>query len=226
MPLTIPAVLTAAQLDECRQALMQAEWTDGRSTAGPLALRVKQNLQLPADSPVSIRLGKLILDALSRNPLFIATALPLKVMPPRFNRYQTDGHYGRHVDNAVLGLPGTHTRMRTDLSATLFLSDPGDYEGGELVIEGQDTSHRVKLPAGQLVLYPGGCVHEVTPVTRGSRLAAFFWVQSLVRDDGERAMLLSLDRAIQSLTAATTEHPALLQLTGLYHQLLRRWSDT
>ncbi len=226
MPLTIPAVLTAEQIGECRRALMQADWSDGRVSAGAQALKVKRNLQLPSNAPVAITQGKLILEALSRNPLFIAAALPLKVLPPGFNRYESEAHYGRHVDNAVLSMPGTHARLRTDLSATLFLSDPSDYDGGELVIEHQGVSHSVKLPAGHLVLYPAGCVHQVSAVTRGCRLAAFFWIQSLVRDDGHRDLLLTLDRSIQSLTTATAEHPALLQLTSVYHQLLRRWSDT
>ncbi len=226
MMLQIPALLSPDQVRQCRQALEQAPWTDGRATAGHQAVRAKQNLQLPLDSTVGEQLGKLILDALARNPLFLSAAVPLKVLPPRFNRYEGGGHYGNHVDNAILSVPGTPHRIRTDLSATLFFSDPQEYDGGELTIEDSYGTHTVKLPAGHLVLYPGSSLHRVTPVTRGTRYASFFWVQSLVREDSQRALLFDLDTAIQKLTPSVPDDPALQQLTGVYHNLLRRWSDT
>ena len=226
MMLQIPALLSPDQVRQCRQALEQAPWTDGRATAGHQAVRAKQNLQLPLDSSVGEQIGKLILDALGRNPLFLSAAVPLKVLPPRFNRYEGGGHYGNHVDSAILSVPGTPHRIRTDLSATLFFSDPQEYDGGELTVEDSYGTHTVKLPAGHLVLYPGSSLHRVTPVTRGTRYASFFWVQSLVREDSQRALLFDLDTAIQKLTPSVPDDPALQQLTGVYHNLLRRWSDT
>lgn len=223
---TIPDVLSPEQLASCRQALERAEWKDGRLTAGHQALRIKDNLQLAHDDPVSTRIGDLILDVLARNPRFLAAALPLKVMPPRFNRYEGGGTYGYHIDNAIMTAPGTSHRMRTDLSATLFFSQPDEYDGGELIVEDTYGTHSVKLPAGHMVLYPGTSLHQVTPVTRGTRYAAFFWIQSLVREDHQRALLLNLDTAIQELTLATPEHPALGRLLGVYHNLLRTWAET
>jgi PKHD-type hydroxylase len=158
--------------------------------------------------------------------LFFSATLPLKILPPRFNRYADDGAYDDHIDNAVLTVPGTAHRIRTDISATLFFSEPDEYDGGELTIEDTYGRHAVKLPAGDLVVYPGSSLHRVTPVTRGARIAAFFWIQSLVRDDGQRELLLQLDRSVQSLTASTPDSPELATLTGVYHNLLRRWSDT
>ncbi len=205
---------------------MQASWQDGRLTAGRHAIRVKSNLQLAHDDPVAGRIGDMILDALGANPRFLAAALPLKVMPPRFNRYEGGGSYGEHVDGAIMTAPGTSHRMRTDLSATLFFSDPGEYDGGELVIHDTYGEHRVKLPAGHLVLYPGTSLHQVTPVTRGVRHAAFFWIQSMVREDAQRALLLTLDEAIQELGPVAPDHPALARLLGVYHNLLRGWAAT
>ena len=224
--LKIADLLTPAQVAQSREALLQADWADGRATAGGQAQRAKRNLQLPADSAVGERLGNLVLEALGRSPTFIAGALPLKVLPPRFNRYENGGHYGHHVDNAILSVPNSPHRIRSDVSATLFLSEPADYDGGELIVEDRYGSHSVKLPAGHLVLYPSSSLHRVAPVTRGVRLAAFFWVQSLVREDHQRAMLLELDQAIQALTPAQPDHPALPRLTGVYHNLLRHWSQT
>ncbi len=226
MMLRIPQLLTAEQVRQCRQALEQAPWQDGRATAGHHAARAKQNLQLPADHAVTMQLGELILGALPGNPLFMAAALPLKVFPPRFNRYEGGGQYGNHIDSAVLSVPGSAHRVRTDISATLFFSNPDEYDGGELTVEDSYGAHSVKLAAGDLVIYPASSVHRVTPVTRGARYASFFWVQSLVRDDAQRAELLALDRGIQELTASHPEHSALPRLLGVYHNLLRRWSET
>lgn len=225
MMVQILDVLTPPESLQCRTALERANWRDGRQTAGHVAARAKENQQLAEDDPLAAQLGDLILDRLGRSSRFVAAALPLKVLPPRFNRYAGGGSYGDHVDNAIFRVPGTPHRIRSDLSATLFLSDPDAYDGGELVIGGAADSPRVKLPAGHMLLYSASTVHRVTPVTRGVRLAAFFWVQSLVRDDGRRAMLLELDDAIQALTPAQPDHPALVRLTGLYHNLLRHWAD-
>lgn len=222
----IPRVLSPDQVRQCREALEGAGWADGRLTAGHAAVRVKSNLQLAQDDPVGARLGELILDILAQNPLFMSAALPLRVLPPRFNRYEGGGAYGNHIDNAIFAVPGTPHRIRSDISATLFFSRPEEYEGGELVIEDTYGTHTVKLPAGDMVIYPGHSLHRVTPVTRGTRFAAFFWIQSLVRDDGERSLLFSLDNAIQDVTREVPDHAALGQLIGVYHNLLRRWADT
>lgn len=226
MMLQIPDLLNADQVRQCRQALEGAAWTDGRSTAGHQAVRTKQNLQLPLDSATGRQIGELILDALGRNALFLSAALPLRVLPPRFNRYEGGGHYGNHIDSAVLNVPGTAHRLRTDISATLFFSNPDEYDGGELTVEDSYGAHTVKLPAGHLVIYPGSSLHRVTPVTRGTRYAAFFWIQSLVRQDAQRALLFELDSAIQQLTPKAPDDPALPRLAGVYHNLLRRWTDT
>jgi PKHD-type hydroxylase len=224
--MTVPQVLTAEQVRHFRERLAQADWSDGRATAGHLASQVKNNLQLSEDAPASRELGDLVLQALGRHPLFLSGALPLKVLPPRFNRYEGGGTYGPHVDAAVFSVPGTPHRVRSDLSATLFLSDPEEYEGGELTVSDTYGEHSVKLPAGDMVLYPGSSLHHVTPVTRGTRLASFFWVQSLVRDDAQRALMLELDGAIQQLAVDAPGHPSLSRLTGVYHNLLRQWSET
>jgi PKHD-type hydroxylase len=226
MLIRIPEVLDPAQIQECRAALEAAEWTDGKATAGYLSQRVKDNVQLPEGHKTAHRLGDMILDALDKNPLFISAALPLKVVPPLFNRYSGGQSYGGHVDGAVRPVFGTPHRVRTDLSATLFLSAPEDYDGGELVIQDTFGERRVKLPAGDLVLYPGTSVHRVEPVTRGARLAAFFWIQSMVREDQKRSLLFELDTALQQLGRDTPGHAALVQLMGVYHNLLRLWSDT
>lgn len=222
----IPAVLTAAQLAECRAALAGAEWVDGRATAGPRAAKAKDNMQVPEGHPVSRKLGGLILKALEQNALFVTAALPHKVYPPLFNRYQGGQSYATHVDGAIRDVHGTPHRVRTDLSATLFLSAPDEYDGGELVIEDTYGAHKIKLPAGDMILYPGTSLHHVRPVGRGARLAAFFWVQSMVRDDGERTLLLDLDTAIQQLGRALPDHAAVTQLLNVYHNLLRRWADS
>jgi PKHD-type hydroxylase len=226
MLLHIPDVLTPEQVRHARRALDSAEWTDGRQTVGAQGAQVKRNLQLPEASPVRESLGRLILDALARHPLYHAAALPLRTLAPRFNRYEGGGHYGFHVDGAVMALPDGG-QLRSDLSCTLFLADPEEYEGGELVVSDTYGEHEVKLPAGDLILYPSSSLHEVRPVTRGARLAAFFWIQSLVRDDNRRRLLFDLDVAIQALTAnPSTDRHALLSLTGVYHNLLRQWSET
>jgi PKHD-type hydroxylase len=222
----IPNVLDAAQLAECRKALGAVDWVDGRVTVGHQFERVKHNRQVPARDPVALRLGDMILGALDRTPLFMSAALPLKVVPPLFNRYEGGETYGNHVDGAIYPVAGTPHRVRTDLSATLFLSEPGEYDGGELVADDTYGAHRIKLPAGDMILYPGTSLHRVEPVTRGVRLAAFFWIQSMVRGDSQRALLFDLDNAIQQLSMAVPEAPALAQLTSIYHNLLRQWADT
>jgi PKHD-type hydroxylase len=225
MLLRIPQILGPEETAQCREALFRADWVDGRATAGHLSERVKDNVQLPEAHPTARRLGEMILAALQRTPLFIAAALPAKVYPPLFNRYEGGQTYGTHIDGAIREIPGTGQRVRTDLSATLFLSNPEDYDGGELTVE-DNGLQRIKLPAGDMILYPATSLHRVTPVTRGVRLASFFWIQSLVRDDGCRTMLLDLDTAIQHLTSAVPEHRSLVQLAGVYHNLLRLWSET
>lgn len=226
MLIVIPGVLSAAQVRECRAALSAASWSDGRGSAGYLSARVKHNEQLPEGSAVAHRLGSLILDELDKNQLFISAALPLKVLPPLFNRYQGGGSYGGHVDGAVRPVHGTPHRIRTDLSATLFLTAPEDYDGGELVIEDTYGERRVKLNAGDMVLYPGTSVHRVEPVTKGARLAAFFWIQSMVREDPKRALLFEMDTALQRLGGTEPHNEAVVKLMGAYHNLLRMWADT
>jgi PKHD-type hydroxylase len=225
MLLQIPDVLTAEQLAECQRVLGQAEWVDGRVTAGRQSARAKDNLQLPEGHPAARQLGDMILAALERSPLFMSAALPLKVFPPLFNRYEGGQSFGNHVDNAIRQVANTPHRVRTDLSATLFLAAPEEYEGGELLVEDTYGLHSVKLPAGHLILYPSSSLHRVQPVTRGARLASFFWIQSMVRDDGERTLLFDLDAAIQRLDVDAPEHPSVVQLTSVYHNLLRRWAD-
>jgi len=226
MLIVIPKVLSNAQIAECRTALENAEWADGKATAGYLSARVKDNQQIEETHPLARRLGAMILDALDKNQTFISAALPLKVVPPLFNRYAGGQAYGGHVDGAVRPVAGTPHRVRTDLSATLFLSEPKDYDGGELVIEDTLGERRVKLPAGDMVLYPGTSVHRVEPITRGARLAAFFWMQSMVREDAKRALLFELDSALQELGADARERPQVVRLMGVYHNLVRLWSDT
>jgi len=225
MLLTIPDVLSAEQVAAARDELGRAEWTDGRVTAGHQSTRVKHNLQLPEDHPAARSLGEIIVAALQRNPLFISAALPSRIFPPLFNQYAGGHSFGSHVDNAIRQLTGTPYRIRTDLSATLFLSQPEEYDGGELAVEDTYGVHTVKLPAGHMVLYPSTSLHHVRPVTRGARISSFFWIQSLVRDDGARTLLFDLDTAIQRLNADVPEHPAAVQLTGVYHNLVRRWAE-
>jgi PKHD-type hydroxylase len=225
MLLHVPNVLTAEQVADCRRQLDAADWIDGRVTAGHQSSKSKDNAQLPEDSPVARQLGQTILSALERNPLFLAGALPLKIFPPLFNRYAGGQSFGNHVDNAIRQVRNTPHRVRTDISATLFLASPSEYDGGELMIDDTYGSHSVKLPAGDLVLYPSTSLHRVQPVTRGARVASFFWIQSMVRDDGERTLLFDLDLAIQRLGADVPNHSSVVQLTGIYHNLLRRWAD-
>jgi len=225
MLLPIPDVLTAEQVAHARQVFDQAGWVDGKVTAGHQSARTKDNMQLPEDSPAARELGQMILAALQRSPLFITAALPLHVFPPLFNRYQGGQSFGTHVDNAIRQVPGTPHRIRTDLSATLFFTGPDDYEGGELVVEDTYGVHSVKLPAGHMVLYPSTSLHHVRPVTRGARVCSFFWIQSMVRNDGDRTLLFDLDAAIQQVSRERPDHPAAVQLTGIYHNLLRRWAE-
>lgn len=226
MLIHLTQVLTADELAQCREALSGVDWADGRGSAGYLSQAVKQNRQLPDNHPVASQLGELVVRALDRSSQFTAAALPLKIVPPLFNCYEDEGTYGRHVDGAIRPISGTPHRVRTDLSATLFLSDPGDYEGGELVIEDTLGPSEVKLAAGDMVLYPGTTVHRVKPVTSGQRLAAFFWIQSMVRSDQQRSILYELDNAIQKIATATPGQAALTDLAGVYHNLLRQWADT
>ena len=226
MMLRIPALLTPEEVRECRQAMEAADWQDGRLTAGHLAAKVKSNLQLPVDSPVAARMGDLILKKLGQNPLYLSAALPLRVLPPRFNRYEGGGTYGNHIDNALFVIPGTAIKVRTDVSTTVFFSDPEEYEGGELMVEDTFGHQRVKLAAGDAILYPGTSLHRVNPVTQGTRYAAFFWTQSLVQSDEQRRMLFDLDQSIQQLTVDYPDHPKLAALSGTYHNLLRMWSQT
>lgn len=239
MLLHIPGILDRDQLARIRAALDGAEWVDGRQTVGAQGAQVKRNLQLAEDSPLRRELGALVLAALARNPMYFAAALPLRTLAPRFNRYEGGGTYGAHVDGAVMALPATtpgalpgeHGYVRSDLSCTLFLNEPGEYDGGGLVVDDTYGEHEVKLPAGDLILYPSSSLHRVEPVTRGARIASFFWVQSLVRDLEQRQLLYQLDTSIQALTASGASaspdsREALLRLTGIYHNLLRRWAET
>jgi PKHD-type hydroxylase len=238
MLMHIPAVLDQDQLARIRGALDGAEWVDGRQTVGAQGAQVKRNLQLAEGSPLRRELGAVVLAALSRSPQFFAAALPLRTLPPRFNRYEGGGTYGAHVDGAVMALPparddgmddrppGQPGYVRSDLSCTLFLSEPGEYDGGGLVVDDTYGEHEVKLPAGDLILYPSSSLHRVEPVTRGARLASFFWIQSMVRDLEQRRLLYQLDTSIQALTASGADRDALVRLTGVYHNLLRRWAET
>jgi PKHD-type hydroxylase len=225
MLLAIPDLLNEEQIATARTLLQEAEWVDGKVTAGPQSARAKRNMQLPEGSAVAEALGDMILTALQRNPLFVSAALPLRVFPPLFNRYQGGHAFGNHVDNAIRQIAGTGHRVRTDLSATLFLADPEEYEGGELAVEDTYGVHKVKLPAGDMVLYPSSSLHSVTPVTSGARVASFFWVQSMIRDDGRRTLLFDLDMSIQQLSRDVPAHPSIVQLTGVYHNLLRQWAE-
>lgn len=225
MLLQVPEVLTPDEVRAMREMLDRAEWVDDRVTAGHQSSRTKNNMQIPEDNPIARQVGDQILAALQRHPLFVGAALPLKVFPPLFNSYAGGQSFGMHVDNAIRQVRGTPHRIRTDLSATLFLTDPEDYDGGELVIEDTYGQHRVKLPAGHLVLYPSTSLHLVEPVTRGARVSSFFWLQSMIRDDAERTLLFDLDMAIQRLNQDAPDHPSAVQLTGIYHNLLRRWAD-
>lgn len=225
MLLHIADVLSAEEAAALRGALEQADWVDGRVTAGFQSALAKRNLQLPEDHPLAGELGTRIVTALEKNALFMGAALPSRVFPPLFNRYEGGHSFGAHVDNAVRQVKGTGHRIRTDLSATLFLTPPDAYDGGELLIEDTYGTQSIKLPAGHLVLYPATSLHQVQPVTRGARISSFFWIQSMVRDDGQRTLLFDLDLAIQRLSGEAPDHPSAIQLTGVYHNLIRMWAE-
>jgi len=225
MLLHIPDILDREQLRQLRAALDAADWTDGRETVGAQGAQVKRNRQLPDASPLRRQLGEVVLAALAKSPLYHAATLPLRTLPPRFNRYEGGGEYGMHVDGSVMALPNGE-QLRSDISCTLFLSEPDDYDGGELIVSDTYGEHEVKLPAGDAIIYPSSSLHRVQPVTRGARVAAFFWVQSLVRDDNRRRLLYELDATIQRLVATGADHDAVLQLTGTYHNLLRQWAES
>jgi PKHD-type hydroxylase len=225
MMLHIPGVLTAEQVRSIRARLDTSDWTDGRATVGAQGAQVKRNRQLPEQSALSLELGRIVREAVAANPLFFAAALPARSMPPLFNCYEGGEHYGMHVDGSVRAVPGAGYSLRTDVSSTLFLTDPGDYDGGELTVSDTYGEHEVKLPAGDLILYSATSLHRVQPVTRGARVSAFFWTQSMVRDDGQRAMLFELDTTIQSLRSKHGESDETVALTAHYHNLLRRWAE-
>lgn len=225
MLIEIASLFTPDEAQAMRKALLERPWVDGKVTAGQRSVREKYNRQLAEDDELGIRLGERILQRLSDNALFMSAALPKRIYPPLFNRYGGGEAFGFHIDNAIRGIKGVRERVRTDLSATLFLADPNTYDGGELVIRDTFGEHSVKLPAGHMVLYPGTSVHKVNPVNRGERIAAFFWIESLVREDSQRSLLLDMDVVIQRLSAQQADDDSLLQLSGVYHNLLRRWSD-
>jgi PKHD-type hydroxylase len=225
MLLPIPDVLSTEQVAEARQILQRAEWVDGRVTAGHQSVRAKDNMQIPESHPAARQLGEMIVNALSQNALFISAALPERIFPPLFNRYQGGQSFGTHVDNAIRQVTGTPHRIRTDLSATLFFAHPDEYEGGELIVQDTYGTQSIKLPAGHMILYPATSLHHVVPVTRGARISSFFWIQSMVRDDTRRTLLFDLDVAIQQLNRDVPDHPSAVQLTGVYHNLLRQWAE-
>jgi PKHD-type hydroxylase len=226
MLICVPDVLSKDEVAEFRRIMDAATWEDGRSTAGAQSALVKKNEQLPPNGDVSRALGARIIKALTANPLFVSAAIPLHIFPPLFNRYGAGHHFGIHVDNAVRGDPMTGLRIRTDLSVTLFLSEPDEYDGAELVIDDYYGSHEVKLPAGHLVLYPATSLHMVMPITRGMRVSSFFWLQSMIRDDRARSMIFDLDNAIQSLSERLgRDDPETVKLTGIYHNLIRYWAE-
>ncbi len=227
MLLQIPNVLTPDQLAQARQILDRAEWVDGRVTAGPQSAKAKDNVQIPEGHPAAKQIGEMILAALGQNQLFLSAALPLRVLPPLFNCYSGGQSFGTHVDNAIRQVTGTPHRIRTDLSATLFFAGPEEYDGGELCVEDTYGAQKVKLPPGHLILYPSTSLHHVRPVTRGARVCSFFWIQSLIRDDTQRSLLFDLDLAIQRLNRELPNQAVAaqtaVQLTGVYHNLLRQW---
>ena len=226
MLIRIPDVLSKDELAEARTVLGASDWIDGKATAGVQSGQAKHNLQVPETAPQARRIGETILKALGRNALFNAAALPLRVFPPLFNRYDEGMKFDPHVDNAIRFVPGANVRVRTDISATLFLSEPTEYDGGELMVEDTYGTTQVKLPAGHMVLYPATSLHRVTPIKRGSRWASFFWIQSMVKDDGKRRDLFELDRAIAETRGSLGDaHHASVALTSVYHNLLRRWSE-
>jgi PKHD-type hydroxylase len=226
MLLRIPALLTPDEVRHCRETLLDAEWQDGKTTAGHLAAPVKRNRQLPLDSAAGQEIGNLILDRLGVNALFMSAALPLKVLPPRFNRYEGGETYGNHIDNAIFSIPGTAIKVRSDVSTTVFFSDPDEYDGGELIVEDTYGRQSVKLPAGDAIVYPGTSLHRVDPVTRGVRLGSFFWTQSLVKSDERRRLLFDLDQSIQQLSGDLPDDGRIAALSGTYHNLLRMWAES
>ncbi|EGP09071.1 iron-uptake factor PiuC [Bradyrhizobiaceae bacterium SG-6C] len=225
MMLHIPNVLTSEQVARCKDVMTRAAWVDGNVTAGHQSGKVKFNLQLPEQSAEARDLGDMVRTALLRNPLFMSAVLPLQIFPPLFNRYDAGMTFGSHIDNAIRTHSQQPVRIRTDVSTTLFISSPEDYDGGELVVEDTYGSHSVKLPAGDAIIYPATSVHHVTPITRGSRIASFFWTQSMIRDVTHRAMLFDLDMAIIRLNQDVPDHPSLVSLTGFYHNMLRQWAE-
>ena len=226
MLICVPDVLSKADVADFRAAMDAADWEDGRSTAGAQSAMVKKNEQLPPNGELARQLGEAVIKVLVANPLFVSAAIPKQIFPPLFNRYGVGQHFGVHVDNAVRGDHLTGARIRTDLSVTLFLSEPDEYDGGELIVEDYYGSHRVKLPAGHLVLYPATSLHAVTAVTRGARVASFFWLQSMVRDGHARSLIFDLDTAIQGLVQRVgRDDPELVKLTGIYHNLIRCWAE-
>jgi PKHD-type hydroxylase len=225
MLVRIPQVLTREEVASCRQVLEAATWVDGKVTAGEQSRQTKYNLQLPEQSAEARQLGELILRRLGSNELFVSAALPLRIFPPLFNRYDEGMAFGTHIDNAIRPVPGLGVRVRTDLSATLFLTDPADYDGGELVIDDSYGESGVKFAAGDMVLYPANSRHHVAPVLRGSRWSSFFWIQSMVRDDSARALLFDLDNTIRSLRGRSGDTEDAVRLTGIYHNLVRRWAE-
>lgn len=226
MLICIPEVLSKDEVRHCRSVMDRAGWVDGNVTAGPQSASVKRNTQLPEASAEARELGEIVLAGLSRSPLFISAAIPLRIFPPLFNRYGEGDYFGTHVDGSIRAIPGTGTRIRTDLSVTLFLAEPDEYDGGELSIEDKYGVHEVKLPAGDLVLYPSTSLHHVKPITRGWRICSFFWLQSMIRGSDERALLFDLDQSIQELSAEKgVEDAACVKLTGIYHNLIRLWAQ-
>ena len=225
MLINIPNVLNAAQIADARHLLETTDWVDGKASAGHQGALVKDNVQLPVDSPVGRHVGEMILKALGQSSLFISAALPLHILPPMFNRYSGGQQFGTHVDGSIRQIPGTGRRIRTDISATLFLAAPEEYDGGELMVEDTYGAKSVKLPAGHMILYPSTSLHHVTPVTRGARLCSFFWLQSMIREDAQRSLLFEMDVAIQRLGAEKPDHASVIQLTGVYHNLLRQWAE-
>jgi PKHD-type hydroxylase len=225
MMVHVPKVLTAEQVARCRTVMEKAAWVDGRVTAGHQSAQVKNNLQLPEGTPEARDLGNMVIDALARSNLFMSAVLPKQVFPPLFNRYDAGMTFGSHVDNSIRGIPGTGMRIRTDVSTTLFISSPEDYDGGELVVEDTYGTHAVKLPAGDMIVYPATSLHHVTPITRGSRIASFFWTQSMIRDESKRSLLFDMDMAIIKLGRDHPEHASVVELTSVYHNLLRQWAE-
>lgn len=225
MLLRIPGILAPEEVHRLRERIDAAAWVDGNVTSGHQSARAKVNLQLPEASTVAQECGEVVLAALAKSPLFFSAALPRQVYPPLFNRYGPGMTFGDHVDGAIRVHPPTSRRIRTDVSATLFLTSPEDYDGGELTVEDTYGTQSVKLPSGDLVLYPATSVHRVTPVTRGERVSSFFWIESMVRDDGQRTLLFDMDMALVRLARDAMDHPSLVTLTGCYHNLLRLWAD-